>query len=336
MMNRSTIYIYSILYKFSISAILIIFLLQIPSGLLWDRDNYLIYAEKSDEIIKSYTSISDLIFNDYLFLKLNSFLSNFLQSEQIISFFLFVILSSMFFLISKYSVNTFTFTFTLVLNLLLVPILHFELIAIRQALATILVLFALSYLKNYKVISVIFLIASLIHSAFFLFLLLFWLDNSFFRKFDEKKRIILNFFVIFSIAFSYLIIAKFLGLRQVDLYSSYDAPIGGGTFIICAFIFIYIYKYGSTQYNFLYYYTLQGLILFLVFYFVANASVSARLLESVLPAFLLLFANKFRNKEVLIGSLVAIAYLYVWYNGGVYILFEVSNIQAKQFLLSYL
>lgn len=335
-MNKNTTFALSFLYKFLISVILIFLLLQVPNDLLWDRDNYLIYAENSDEILRSYTSVGDLIFNDYLFLKINSFLANFLYPEQIVYFLLFLILVGMFFLISKYSINAFTFTFTLSLNILLVPVLHFELIAIRQALATIIVLFALSYFKDYKKISIYFLIASLIHSAFFLFLFLFFLDNSIFKKFDKRKRVVFNFCIIFFIALSYLIIAEFLGLRQVDLYSSYDAPIGGGTFIVCIFIYLYIYKYGSTQYNFLYYYALQGLILFLVFYFVANASVSARLLESVLPAFLLLFANKFRNKEILIGSLVAVAYLYVWYNGGIYVLFEVPNVQAKQFLLSYL
>lgn len=209
-------------------------------------------------------------------------------------------------------------------------------IAIRQALATTVVLFGLCYIKNIKKIIVIFFISSMIHSAFFLFLALFILDNLVFSKFDFKKRISLNSIVILFIALSYLIVAEILGMRQAELYSSYDGAVGGGTFLISLFIFIYLYYYGEIKNRYLYFFTLQGFLLFLIFYFFANSSVSARLLESVLPAFLVLLVGNFRVKEVMIISLIFIAYGYVWATGGQYVLFEAADIQVKQFFLKLL
>ena len=78
------------------------------------------------------------------------------------------------------------------------------------------------------------------------------------------------------------------------------------------------------------------ILLFLIFYFFANASVSARLLESVMPAFLILLVNKFRLNEVLILILIFLAYGYVWFNGGQYIIFEASHIQVNNYLFNRL
>lgn len=324
--------IISFMFKVIFGFLVIYLVLLLPNNMLWDRDNYLYYAEFSDKIIDSYHGLSDLIFNDYLFLKLNYFLSFFFQPEYIVNSFIIFSLGGLLFLIGKESVNFLTFLVGLFLIIMMIPILHLELIAIRQALATTLVLFSLCYLKDKKAIAIVFLVSSLIHSAIFLFFLLFVLDNFIFSKFSFKKRILLNAFTIFVIALSYLIVANFLGMRQAELYSSYDGAVGGGTFLLTIFIFIYLYFYGKAKLEYLYYFVLQGVLLFLIFYFFANSSVSARLLESVLPAFLILLVSKFRNKEVLIVSLILLAYLVVWFQGGQYVLFEVSDIQAKQYL----
>ena len=240
------------------------------------------------------------------------------------------------FLICRSSINFLIFLFGLFLIILITPILHLEVVAIRQALATTIVLFGLFYLKDSKKIALIMFLSSLIHSAFFLFLLLFIVDNYFLAKFDLKKRMIANAIIILCIALSYLIVANFLGMRQAELYASYDGAVGGGTFLLSVFIFSYLYFYGKVKLNFLYFFTIQGFLVFIIFYFVSNASVSARLLESVMPAFLILLVNKFRLNEVAIISLILVAYGYVWYTGGQYILFEASEIQVREYLFNLL
>lgn len=328
--------IISSIFKLIFSIILIYLVLLLPNRLLWDRDNYLYYAEFSDKIIDSYHTLKDLVFNDYLFLKLNQFLSIFLGPENIVNCFVFFSLGGLCFLICRSSVNFLTFLFGLVLIVLITPILHLEVVAIRQALATTLVLFGLYYIKDSKKIALIMLLSSLIHSAFFLFLLLFVVDNYFLAKFSFRKRVILNTFIISFIALSYLVIAEFLGMRQVELYSSYDGTVGGGTFLVALLIFIYLYFYGEVKLKYLYFFTLQGILLFLIFYFLANASVSARLLESVMPAFLILLVSKFRINEVLIILFILLAYSYVWFTGGQYILFEASNMEVREYFSNWL
>ena len=328
--------IISSMFKLIFSIILVYLVLLLPNNLLWDRNNYLYYAEFSDKIIDSYDTLKDLIFNDYLFLKLNQFLAIFFEPENIVNSFVVISLGGLCFLISRSSVNFLTFLIGLVFVVLVTPVLHLEVIAIRQALATTLVLFGLFYIKDFKNLVFIMLLASLIHSAFFLFLFLFVVDNVFLEKFNFRKRIILNTTMILCIALSYLVVADFLGMRQAELYASYDGAVGGGTFLIAIFIFIYLYFYGNFDLKYLYFFTLQGFLLFLIFYFFANASVSARLLESVMPAFLILLVNKFRSNEVAIIFLIFLAYGYVWLTGGQYVLFEASDIQVREYLLNWL
>lgn len=328
--------IISSIFKLICSLVLVYFALLLPNKLIWDRDNYLYYAEFSDKIINSYHKLNDLIFNDYLFLKLNQFLSIFFGPENIVNSFVLFSLGGLCFLIARSSVNFLTFLIGLVFIILIIPILHLEVVAIRQALATTIVLFGLYYIKDLKKITLIILVASLIHSAFFLFLLLFVVDNYFLSKFNLLKRMILNAIMILFIALSYLVVAGFLGMRQVELYTSYDGAVGGGTFVLAICIFIYLYFYGKINFIYIYFFTIQGFLLFIIFYFFANASVSARLLESVMPAFLILLVSKFRVNEVAIISLILLAYGYVWFSGGQYVLFEASDIQVREYLLNWL
>ena len=54
--------------KFFLIFLIVYISLLLPNEMLWDRDNYLIYAENSESIVASYDTVKDLIFNDYLFL----------------------------------------------------------------------------------------------------------------------------------------------------------------------------------------------------------------------------------------------------------------------------
>ncbi|WP_407503467.1 EpsG family protein [Acinetobacter baumannii] len=322
-------FVISGVYRIVLSLFLILALISIPSDILWDRNNYLYYAENADKIIRSYDGIGELLFNDYVFLEMNRILAFSLNPENIVLTFLVFSLAIFYFLINKFSINFITFTVGLFLSILITPILHLEVVAIRQALGMSVILLFLVYSKNNKAILVGFLVASLIHSSFFLLTLLFFLDSFLFDKFEKRIKILLNFATILTISICYLIIASYLGFRQVELYASYDGSVSGGTFIVVLVLFIYLYfYYEKTNYNFLYNYVLQGFLLFLIFYIFSNAIVSARFLESIFPAFILLLVNKFRKFEVIIILFLFLAYGYVWFNNGQYIIFEVSQMQA--------
>lgn len=326
-------FIISGLYRILLSSFFIFVLVSIPSDLLWDRNNYLYYAGNADSIIQSYSSNIELFFNDYIFLETNRLLSYFLTPEDIVSSLLISFLVIYYFLISKFSINFLTFTVGIFLSVLITPLLHLEVVAIRQALATILAILSLVYLKDKRIIFIVFILSSLIHSSFYLLTLLFFIDAFLFYKFDKKIKFILNFSTILIISVSYLFIASYLGFRQAELYASYDGSVSGGTFLLVLLLFLYLYfSYGKVNFDYLYNFVLQGFLLFLIFYIFANASVSARFLESIFPAFLLLLVNKFRRVEVGVIFLIFLAYGYVWINDGQYIIFEVSPIQVNHVL----
>ena len=101
------------------------------------------------------------------------------------------------------------------------------------------------------------------------------------------------------------------------------------------FIYLFFY-YGSVNNKYLYAFVLNGIVLFMVFYFTANVSVSARFLSSVFPAFILLLVSKFRRVDVFICLLLILAYGFVWFKGGQYMIFEVSKYQIEQYFLEKL
>lgn len=326
-------FIISGIYRILLSSFFILILVSIPSDLLWDRNNYLYYAGNADNIIQTYGSKLELLFNDYIFLEINRLLSYFLTPDEVVTAFLISFLLIYYFLISKFSINFLTFTIGILLTVLITPLLHLEVVAIRQALATILVILSLVYLKDKRLILIVFILSSLIHSSFYLLTLLFFVDAFVLSNFDKKLKFFLNFIIILIISLSYLFVANYLGFRQAELYASYDGSVSGGTFLLVLFLYLYLYfSYGNVNFKYLYNFVLQGFLLFLIFYISANASVSARFLESIFPAFILLLVNKFRRIELGVIFFIILAYGYVWFNGGQYIIFEVSPMQVNHVL----
>lgn len=325
------------IYNTILALVIIFFIVSLPSDLLWDRDNYLNYAANSEEILKTYDSFTKLIFNDYFFLKLNYFLSIYMSSEKIVLFLLISCLALNFYLISRHALNSFMFTIGIILSILIVPILHLEVVAIRQFLATVIALLALSFSSKKNKVALCFFVASLIHSSFFIFLFLFVIDNFIFEKFSKNKRFILNLSVILVLAFSYIFVGSYLGFRQIELYSSYDGAVGGGSLIVVILLLVYLFiYYGHIKYDLMYNFVVQGFLLFLIFYIFANSSISARLLESILPAFILLLVAKFRRIEVIVIFIIFLAYSFVWIKGGQYIIFEAPKEQVEYYYLEKL
>ena len=318
-------------YLFLIFSLIYLYVfLQIPNDLLWDRDNYLIYAHSSSNIISTYDSFLDYISGDYIFLLINSFLFNFFPDYIVVNILVgFVIISYLFFLHLK-SKNLLLFFVGVFSSVVILPIFHFQLVTIRQAIATVLFIYGIFFLKEKKNIFILLIFCSLIHSVYYLILIFFFLNFFIFSKLNFILRYFFVFLSALLVSLIYLGLGQLLGFRQAESYSSYDGGVGGGAFILWAIVLFYIFKYGNKNETMLYHYSLMGLIVYSVFYLFANVTVAARVSEAVLPMVLILLVSKGKASDFVLIFIINLAYLLLWFNGGMYgLMFEASEVLVK-------
>lgn len=311
-------------------------LLKIPNDLLWDRDNYLTYANSSSDIIATYDSFLDYISGDYFFLLINSFLSIFFPDYLVVNILVsFVVLSYIFFLYLK-SENLLLFIIGVASSVIILPIFHFQLVTIRQAMATVLLIYGLIFFKEKRHFLFLLLACSLIHSVYYLILFFFFLNFFVFFKLNFYIRYFFVFLSALFLSLIYLALGQFLGFRQAESYSSYDGGVGGGAFILWGIVFFYLLKYGNKNEAMLYHYSLMGLIVYSVFYLFANVTVAARISEAVLPMVLILLVSKGKISDFALIFLIILAYLLLWLNGGVYgLMFEASEVIVKDYFSNF-
>ena len=316
--------------------IYLFFLLQIPNTLLWDRDNYLIYANLSSDIIASYDSVLDYVSGDYLFLLINSFLSIIFSDYVVVNILVsFVVFSYMLFLYLK-SENLLLFYVGVVSSIVILPIFHFQLVTIRQAIATVIFLYGIFFLKEKRNFLFLLIICSLIHSVYYLISFFFFLNFFILAKSNFYVRYFLIFLSSLFLSLVYLGLGQLLGFRQAESYSSYDGGVGGGAFILWGIVFFYILKYGNKNETMLYHYSLMGLIVYSIFYLFANVTVAARISEAVLPIVLILLVSKSKASDFLIIFFIILAYLFLWFNGGMYeLMFEASEVIVKGYFNNF-
>lgn len=324
-------------YLFFIFSLMYLYIsLQIPNNLLWDRDNYLIYANNSSDIIATYDNFLDYISGDYLFLLINSFFSNFFSDYIVVNLLVsFVILSYLFFLYLK-SKNILLFYIGVVSSVVILPIFHFQLVTIRQAIATVLFIYGLIFLKERKNFLLLLIVCSLIHSVYYLILIFFFLNFFILSKTNFYIRYFFVFLAALFLSLIYLGLGQIIGFRQAESYSSYDGGVGGGAFVLWGIVFFYLLKYGNKSETMLYHYSLMGLIIYSVFYLFANVTVAARISEAVLPMVLILLVSKGKPSDFSLIFLIILAYLVLWFNGGMYgLMFEASEVLVKSYFNNF-
>ena len=178
-MNKN--HIHKVIYCLLGSVISVIYIyvsLSLPHNFFRDRDVYLVYAESSDKLLDLYSGLP-LYANEPLFLKINIFLNHFISASKIVYLYLFICLFGMLFLLFKYSKNIFMFVLGVVLLFLCNYSFHAEFVVLRQTIASIILLFVLSYTRNIKLILITSFICFFIHSSFLL-ITAFFISLSFF------------------------------------------------------------------------------------------------------------------------------------------------------------
>ncbi|SFT01676.1 EpsG family protein [Porphyromonadaceae bacterium NLAE-zl-C104] len=210
-----------------------------------DRANYIIYARDSIDILNRYANISVIvaIFNEPLFLLLNYVVSLFLSPESVVSFFIFVVTFSICYIVLKESRKNLG---VLIIVFLLLPFcsytFHLQLVTIRQGLATVLLLYAVHKSDNPRIWAFACLIASFIHISFLIIFAALILHIVFCGNKNSIFRILfIQFLFALIMSVALFIVARYLGIRQVDVYEGgNNSRTSGAFFIIWGFVLIYM------------------------------------------------------------------------------------------------
>ncbi|TCM63249.1 EpsG-like putative glucosyltransferase [Acinetobacter calcoaceticus] len=322
---QKSIYEKSIYYLFAslISILYVGFIVSLPNEWFRDRNYYVIYANEAERIIENSSSILGLLLNEPIFLRVAQFFGNYISAE------LFPVVMSGFvaavytFSLIKYSRTFIMFTLGL-LSLVFISYLQTaQVMVLRQGVATaiFLLIFLSSASDKRKIIFCALL--SLFHSVFFIVTAVYAAYMFFLREKDTKLML-----VIVAIAGAVLFLLSsflltYLGFRQADLYANTTENSGGGAFILSLFTFIYLYFFGSKENKALYDWTLIGLVLFLVGYFLFFSA--GRLFVTFFPFVLILLVSKSRLQDILFLIFINIIYIYLFYTGEYMILFDYAG-----------
>lgn len=282
-----------------------------------DRENYIIYAQDSIGILNRYANTSAIvaIFNEPLFLLLNYVFSLFLSPESVVSFFVFFVTFSICYIVLKESRKN---LWILIIVFLLLPFcsytFHLQLVTIRQGLATVLLLYAVHKSENPRMWAFACLIASFIHIGFLIIFFALILHIIFCNNNNSIFRILfIQFLFTLVMSLSLFIVARYLGIRQVDVYEGADnSENSGAFFIIWGFILVYMMytsrfkinnKYDILSYIFL--------TIFLVSYF--TNPTAGRLMGTFTPFIFISLAKKKASLSIPILLLLLFLFLSIFW-----------------------
>lgn len=298
------------------------FIISLPNYIFRDRDSYVYYAGYYDIIFEDYYSngLKNLLFNEPIFLFINSLLANIFSPYAIPIVFTVFSFSVFFWFLYKKSKNLLMFSIGLIIYFTITYTFHLQFVILRQSIATSLLLIMLFYFKDYKKVLICCLLLGFIHSAFFFIFILLninFLSLKYIRS--EYTRIIFQFVLFFILGFLALSVASYLGIRQAERLIETDVVIGGGSWIVWLCATLYLIFYGDRSNKILYEYCLVGMIVFLSLYF--STPFVGRLFASFIPAFIIIMVSRFRYIDLLIALLLFLPYMYLVSNG---ILFDLS------------
>ncbi len=317
--------IFYIFFVVILGCVYIPFLSFMPNVWFRDRYNYIIYAQSSDNIMSSYDGVA-LFFNEPLFLILNGFLKNYVNYDNIPNLYVFFIVTIFYIGLFKYSKNFLTFTFGLLLSLTIPYILQSELVALRQSIATAILIIGFMFVKDDKKIAFIIFLCSFIHSIFFIFLIFFILNFFLINHRNLNTKILINFILMIFISLFSIALAKFFGLRQGDEYNqSMNVASSGGAFLVFLSVFVYLFFWGDDSNQRLYQFTMIGLVMFLTAYFLTP--ISGRLFNTVIPFVIFLLISKSRFQDLLLLMALFFIFLTLLFLGSYKDLLAISEVE---------
>ena len=235
----------------------------------------------------------------------------------------------------KYSKNFITFIFGILLSLTIPYMLQSELVALRQSIATAILMVSFILVKDdYKVAFIVFM-CSFIHSIFFIFSVFYILNFIFLKNLNINKKIFINFIVMIFVSLFSIALAKFFGLRQGDEYNqNMNVARSGGAFIVFLGVFIYLFFIGNKQENRLYTFTMIGLVMFLTAYFLTP--ISGRLFNTIIPFLIFLLISKGRVSDIIFLMGLLFVFLILFFLGSYNDLLSISEVEIiNKFSLYY-
>lgn len=216
---------YSVDYVLAFSFVVAIIYAVVLSGLkidsFVDRDNYLIYAEHSSDILARYVSEGALsvIFNEPAWLFLNILLSSFFLPDVVLRVIIFFSAFLTCFYVLRFKAKYF---FVLLFFLLLPQVLKNNIIHLRQGLA--ISFFLIGYFSSRSGLRWAFIgLSSLIHASFLFLVLLFFINQLFtIYRYSIGLRVLFISLLSITVGGGGMWIARVLGARQGEGGQSVD------------------------------------------------------------------------------------------------------------------
>lgn len=287
---------------------------KIPNYVFRDRENYVIYAEYSFDILKDYKPLS-VLFNEPLFLYYNIYLSKFFSPDFIPKIGVFFIAFTLCYFILKYSVGFLHAVLGISLLLLVSYTFHLQLVILRQGVATAILLWLVHFFWGRKYFYPLCVFLPFFHSSFFIIVSLIFYNNLLSRYINnEKLKISIIGLTTLLSSFVILKIAENLGVRQASEEHLLVGDSSGGGFVLFSFIFVFIYFRGlKNVYNNRFgNISILGLIVYLSFYF--SIPISGRIIGTFLP-FMYIYIVSSKNKKIIFAGVVfLIVNAYLFYN----------------------
>lgn len=288
---------------------------MLPNAYFRDRVNYINYAIDSAGILNSYDNALILLFNEPLFLLLNSFLSSFIHADNVPAVFVFFIAFTIFFVVVKKSKNMLTATVAVLLMFFTAQVFHLQVVVLRQGLAAALFIWLVYYFWNTKKFYVLLPVLGFLHSSFFVVALIFYIDKAVVLMIS--RRLVIRLFVQFSlglvVALAGLYVASALGMRQAsEAHVLGPVSVGGGNFILWSLVLITLMSL-STKKLFsdpFYIVAMLGLCFYLALYFLSP--IAGRIVGVFLPFCLVALTTNFSGRVSLVMFFVLAINIYLF------------------------
>lgn len=308
-----------------LSLFLVVYLVNvIPDEFVWDRFNYYVFFENSTNYLQKMEGVKDYLKGEYIFHYLNNFIYSLTGNPIYTKYFYLTFITFGFtFLLFYHSRNIFIYLLSLLVSFFILPLVHLNIVALRQAFALYVFLFFFSFCKNNKINLFILFVVSLIHNSFYYIFIIYFINFFIINEnISFNFRLLINGVFFFITALLFMVVGRLLGFSQiVDVYSLYGARGIGATFLFVLFIFIVLYLFfKDDSSNKFYIFSMLGLLNYLVFSILVNASIAARYYEIYLPMIFIFLVSKF-NRKSLIVFLILFLFYFIFH-------FSVENLRS--------
>lgn len=257
---------------------------SLSNDLFRDRDNYIIYAIKSENILDNYVGLS-LFTNEPFFLLFNKFLGFIADPEIVPKIFVFFICFSLSFFIFYRCKNILIGLMGFIALLCAPQVFHLELVILRQGAAACILLWVTYLFWNSKYYLLFVFLIGFMHSSTFI-IFSFLLADKMFSLYITNKiyyRCLMLFFLSMGIGIIILPMAELLSMRQAEEYSQAELSVGGGNFILYAGVLLMLLtqKRVLSENDSIYIIAVLGLSIYLGMYFFSPFS--GRLIATFIP-----------------------------------------------------